>query len=136
MPFEVIESEPLRTQDASSLDAQAPTASTGLAAPAKRPSVNDGWLYAAALLLLVLWGISRSTPVVGPIIIPGTAKITGTDPGMRVFVDDKQIRTEEIGKPISLHPGRHRLLVLRGVRAVRNKIFDINSEEENTAGSG
>jgi formylglycine-generating enzyme required for sulfatase activity/serine/threonine protein kinase len=60
----------------------------------------------------------------------GTVKITGTDPVMRVLVDGEEIRIENLGKPITIRTGRHKLAVTRDNLEVQADTFILRRGEE------
>jgi formylglycine-generating enzyme required for sulfatase activity len=99
----------------------------------KRPIANASeqrnkpwrWLYVAVVPLLVVLGIITYT-----VTDDGTVKITGTDASMVVRIDNRAIRIEKIGEPISLHTGPHDLLVTRGELVVATQTFPIQRGQE------
>jgi formylglycine-generating enzyme required for sulfatase activity len=60
----------------------------------------------------------------------GTVKITGTDPGMSVLIDGEQIRIENLGQPITIRTGPHKLLVRRDGLETRTEAFSIRRGDE------
>jgi formylglycine-generating enzyme required for sulfatase activity/serine/threonine protein kinase len=60
----------------------------------------------------------------------GTIKITGTDPTMKVTVDGKEILIENLGKPITIRTGPHKLLVTRDGLEVKTDNFLIRRGDE------
>ena len=124
MPGGVIESEPLPKQTPASPGRQVRAISTQLkGAPPTRRNIRWLWLCVAAVPLLALLGV-----VIYVVTDNGTVKITGADASMVVRVDNKMIRIENIGEPISLHfPGPHDLLVTRGELVVRTQTFHIKA---------
>ena len=60
----------------------------------------------------------------------GTVKITGTDDRMTVTVDGRDIRIENLGKPIAIRVGTHHLLVKRDGLTVKTDTFEIERGRE------
>ena len=60
----------------------------------------------------------------------GTVKITGTDPGMKVLIDGGEIRIENLGRPITIRTGPHKLLVRRDGLETRTEEFSIRRGDE------
>jgi formylglycine-generating enzyme required for sulfatase activity len=55
----------------------------------------------------------------------GTVKITGTDPQMKVLIDGREIRIENVGQPITIRTGTHSLVVTRGDLVVTTQAFQV-----------
>jgi hypothetical protein len=60
----------------------------------------------------------------------GTVKITGTDPQMKVLVDGREIHIENLGQPITIRSGTHKLMVTRDDLEVKTDTFHIQRGEE------
>ena len=126
MPGRVIESEPLPKQTPVSPGRQVRAISTQLKdAPPERRNIPWLWLYVAAVPLLAFLGI-----IIYIVTDNGTVKITGTDATMVVRVDNKTIRIENLGEPITLRAGPHDLLVTRGELLVKTQTFQIQRGQE------
>ena len=85
-----------------------------------RRSVAAGVLAIVGLLGVVLYIATDN----------GTVKITGTDPAMKVLVDGQEVRIENLGKPIAIRKGPHKLLVTRDGFEVKTDAFLIRRGEE------
>jgi formylglycine-generating enzyme required for sulfatase activity len=92
---------------------------------AKRRNVPWFRVYVAAVPLLAVLGV-----LIYIVTDNGTVKITGTDERMKVSVDGKEIRIENLGQPIALRTGTHYLLVRSDGLTVKSDAFDISRGQE------
>jgi hypothetical protein len=67
------------------------------------------WLAAAGAAALLVLGV-----IIYIATNKGTIKIEVNDPTVTVFVDGDEVRIENLGEPITLRAGDHRLIVKRG----------------------
>jgi formylglycine-generating enzyme required for sulfatase activity len=122
----VINPMPLPKQTPVATGQQIRAASTQLKGdPPERRSIPWLWRYVAAISLLAFLGV-----IIYIVTDNGTVKISGTDAGMIVRIDNKTIRIENIGEPISLRTGPHDLLVTRGELVVKTQTFQIQRGQE------
>jgi formylglycine-generating enzyme required for sulfatase activity/serine/threonine protein kinase len=91
-----------------------------------RPTARlRGWVAAGVLGMAALLGV-----IVYVTTDRGTVKIMGTDPKMKVLVDGQEVRIENLGKPITVRTGSHKLLVTRDELEVKTDTFLIRRGKE------
>src|SRR5262249_3699650 len=93
--------------------------------PRERRNVPWLWICLTALPLLAVLGI-----VIHIVTDTGTVKITGTDPNMVVRIDGREIRIENLGKPLTLRTGAHDIVVTRADLEVTTQTFQIQRGQE------
>jgi formylglycine-generating enzyme required for sulfatase activity len=96
-----------------------------LISPARRSGRNARQVAAGALGLAGLLGVILYITTEN-----GTVKITGTDPAMRVLVDGQEVRIENLGNPITIRTGPHKLLVTRDDMEAKTDTFLIRRGEQ------
>jgi len=84
------------------------------------------WVVAGLLGLAGLLGVIRYITTDN-----GTIRITGTDSRMKVLIDGQEVRIENLGKPITIRTGVHKLLVKRDGLEFKADSFQIWRGEEN-----
>jgi formylglycine-generating enzyme required for sulfatase activity len=126
LPSEMIGSKPLPMRTPSSQGHDVRDVSTQLEGRAPtRGRISWLRLCVATVALLAFAAV-----IIYVVTDNGTVKITGIDEHMKVSVDGQDIQVENLGKPIKLRAGTHRLLVKRDGLSVKTDAFDIRRGQE------
>jgi formylglycine-generating enzyme required for sulfatase activity len=125
-PAEHKEREPRPLIGATVSPRQEPAASTETRfGPPSTPRVPWLWVYLVVLPMLAILGV-----IIYVVTDTGTVKITGADPRMTLRIDDREIRIENQGEPITLRTGPHSMIVLRGDMVIVTRDFQIRRGQE------